>query len=76
MDKAYRCILSHQVPLDGGFRTFEIGKEYPDSMIPAVSREWTNKGPGDPSPALFEPAVKPGTDKKAVKGPEVKGDDN
>lgn len=73
MDKAYRCILSHQVPLDGGFRSFETGKEYPDSIIPAVSREWSNEGPGDPSPALFE-AIKTG--KAAAKGQEVKGDDN
>lgn len=82
MDKAYRCILSHQVPLDGGFRSFEAGKEYPDTIIPAVSREWSNEGPGDPSPALFEAAVivsaaKQTQDKKAAaKGQEVKGDDN
>lgn len=73
MDKLYRCILSHQVPLNGGFRSFEAGKEYPDSIIPPVSREWNDKGPGDPSPALFEPVKKTTA---AAKGQEVKGDDN
>lgn len=74
MEKTYKCILSHQTPLDGGFRNFEVGKEYPDSIIPVVSREWNDKGPGDPSPALFEPVV---IDKKAqTKGQEVKGDGN
>ena len=75
MEKTYKCTLAHQVPATGGgFMTFEAGKEYPDSVIPAVSRDWNGEGPGDPSLSLFAPVV---TDKKAPsKGQEVKGDDN
>lgn len=73
MEKTYKCILSHQTPLDGGFRNFEAGKEYPDSIIPAVSRDWNTEGLGDPSLALFEPVK---TSKAPAKGQEVKGDGN
>lgn len=73
MEKTYRCVLAHQVPLCGGFKNFELGKEYPDSVIPPASREWNSEGPGDPSKALFEPVK---ISKAAAKGQEVKGDDN
>ncbi len=50
----YRCITPHQTPVfPGGFRTFEKGREYSDDEIPPGSREWTEEGPGDPSPAYF-----------------------